>query len=81
MITYQDFGRGSAGGSVNGAAAWRSYGISVSSPGIVRVRNDGGALPGVGAVWVGAREDRIVDRIGMLALVVCHFALGLDSVD
>eukprot|EP00965_Chrysotila_dentata_P123531 4083358-Pleurochrysis_carterae.AAC.1 len=36
----------------------------------------------VGAVWVHAREHRVVEsRVGMFALVVCRFACGLDSVD
>eukprot|EP00965_Chrysotila_dentata_P123665 4088119-Pleurochrysis_carterae.AAC.1 len=43
MITYQDFGRGSAGGFVNGAAAWRLWGIGVSSPGRVRGKSVVGA--------------------------------------
>eukprot|EP00965_Chrysotila_dentata_P150759 4980939-Pleurochrysis_carterae.AAC.1 len=50
MITYQDFGRGSAGGSVNGAASWRSQGIGVSLMGCVRGKSVVGAA-GIGGVW------------------------------
>eukprot|EP00965_Chrysotila_dentata_P254085 6211755-Pleurochrysis_carterae.AAC.1 len=36
----------------------------------------------VGAVCACAREDRVVEsRVGVSALVVCHFARGLDIVD
>eukprot|EP00965_Chrysotila_dentata_P217083 6189781-Pleurochrysis_carterae.AAC.1 len=36
----------------------------------------------VDAVCVCARENRVVEtRVGVFALVVCHFARGLESVD